>query len=55
MTPWALRSNDRAGLPGPMRRVAVSPECQTRRLTSNSSANGLDFGANLCSNESVFE
>lgn len=30
-------------------------ECQTHWVTSNSSANGLDFGTNLCSNENVFE
>ena len=30
-------------------------ECQTPGVTSNSSANGLDFDANLCSNENVFE
>jgi hypothetical protein len=30
-------------------------ECQTLWVTSNSSANGLDFDANLCSNENVFE
>jgi hypothetical protein len=33
----------------------VRQECQTLWVTSNSSANGLDFDTNLCSNENVFE
>ena len=30
-------------------------ECQTQGVASNSSANELDFSANLCSNVTVFE
>ena len=44
-----------AGLARPGRSNVPPLECQTQGVASNSSANGLDFTANLCSNVTVFE
>jgi hypothetical protein len=52
----AARAPPRPAGPGARRRGGgVIGECQTPGVTSKSSANELDFGANLCSNDHVFE
>ena len=51
--PFTARLAAERARPG---RSNVPPlECQTQRVASNSSANGLDIAANLCSNVTVFE
>ena len=55
VTPSSYTGTDRR-LPRPGPPSNAPPlECQTQGVASNSSANELDFSANLCSNVTVFE